>query len=568
MLDASPAQPLIRLHAPKDAPRPGEADRERTQDANSAAASAPGIAVVIVTWNRKAVVSDALAAVARQDYPLDRLDVVVVDNASTDGTLDFLTQRWRPERIVENPTDRAHEPDFRLPPPPPARTDAAEDAPRNAAGFRSLTIVRNAHNHGGCGGFNTGFAFIERVLDGPGAASPPEFVWLVDDDIDLPPDALTHLTRTAAADPAIGLVGSRTVNFDQRDTTTETTIYFDAERGLMGPEPPPHHRLYADHQRWVAQTGGTKGPLRFSGVREVDVVSACSLLARWSAVKKVGFWDHRYFIYCDDADWSLRFPRHGYRVVVSLDAVVYHTYWLQKLTPTRAYYAQRNTLWMMQKAVRPDRLRRATLRWLATIMRDALKAAAHCRLHHAGIYLRTARDIMDNRGGKLDAPAETKPLAQALADAGATRPGATVLVMATRPGFAAAADDLRRALGPGAAAARWVYALPESHPAPAATSGAALLRFLPSRGSKLRANLPFLLRPPAATIIFDNANDLPLLRSRVNLHIDRKKPEAAAVEADGLLRRGAFLARWTFTAARCILYALRVRPYVPTGKYG
>lgn len=35
------------------------------------------------------------------------------------------------------------------------------------------------------------------------------------------------------------------------------------------------------------------------------------MLAHWSGVKKVGFWDYRYFIYCDDADWCLHSRRRG-----------------------------------------------------------------------------------------------------------------------------------------------------------------------------------------------------------------------------------------------------------------
>ena len=75
------------------------------------------------------------------------------------------------------------------------------------------------------------------------------------------------------------------------------------------------------------------------------------MLARWGGVKKVGFWDYRYFIYCDDADWCLRFAQAGYRVVLSLDAVVYHTPWHHKLTPARAYYAMRNIMWVLRKVL-------------------------------------------------------------------------------------------------------------------------------------------------------------------------------------------------------------------------
>jgi len=250
-----------------------------------------------------------------------------------------LDAKWRPDAIVDNPTAAAHEPAF-------AAADPDCDW-EPAHPFASLTIIRNRHNLGGCGGFNTGLAFLEARLERPD--NPLDYAWLVDDDVDLPETALSQLTKTAQADRSIGLVGSRTVDFADRETTIETTIYFDYENGWMGPDPTPAHPRFEEHRRWVEAAGGTRGKLAFSGVRDVDVVSACSLLARWSAIGRVGFWDSRYFIYCDDADWCLRFPKAGFRVVLDLDAVVYHTYWLSKLTPVRAYYSQRNLIWLIQK---------------------------------------------------------------------------------------------------------------------------------------------------------------------------------------------------------------------------
>src|SRR5262249_40965382 len=185
------------------------------------------------------------------------------------------------------------------------------------------------------------------------------------DDAEFPPDALRRLVEAAEADETIGLVGSRTVDIGDRQTTIESTIYFDFRRGRMGDEPPPGNPKREEHQRWIASLGagaGPKGRHAYTGLRDVDVVSACSLLARWSAVRKVGFWDYRYFIYCDDADWCLRFAKAGFRVVCNLDAVVYHTPWHLKLTPARIYYSQRNVVWLMQKIIPRGRLRWATAR--------------------------------------------------------------------------------------------------------------------------------------------------------------------------------------------------------------
>lgn len=541
--------------------------------AETARPTDPNIAVVIVTWNRRQAVSVVLAAIARQRYPADRLDAVVIDNASTDGATAALVEHWRPERIIDNPTPAADQPDFRPRPTTPG--------PGNHGGFRSLTIVRNTENHGGCGGFNTGLAFVEQVLDAPGR-DRPDYVWLVDDDVDLPPDALRRLVTTGESDERIGLIGSRTVDFHDRTTTLETTIYFDAAEGRMAPDAPPGHRLHADHRAWAARAGGTRGQRPFTGVREVDVVSACSLLARWSAVKKVGFWDRRFFIYCDDADWCLRFARAGYRVVCDLDAVVYHTYWIQKLTPARAYYSERNRLWMSQKAMPKDRLRRAVVRATGGMLLASRKAATHCRLFHAEILRRTVHDLVTGRGGKLDDEGPPfRPLLDCFEQAGALSPRAEVLVMCSHAESITWADDLRARLTHAMIDAgvihrqpRWTYLVRDGVPDP--NGGAhpehrpARIVFNPNRRSKWRVQRAWLRRPPDAVVVFDQHNDFPLIRSRWNIHVDRRRPGEGQAERDGLRPRLKFFVRWCVTALRSAWHGLRVKPAAPGagGKYG
>ncbi len=530
------------------------------------AVACASIAVVIVTWNRKESVAAVLRAIAAQTYPRDRLDVIVVDNASSDGTLEHLRGEFDPELVIPNHAAAAHQPEFRIPAPNGHHH-------RNRLGVRSLTVIRNEHNFGGCGGFNTGFSFVDLVLDASTRAQRPDAVWLVDDDVDLPPEALGHLVETLDRDPRVGVVGSRAVDYHNRDTTIETTIYFDFARGRMSETPIASHRLRPAHDAWVGAVGGTRGARAFSGVREVDVVSACSLLARWSAVRKVGFWDYRYFIYCDDADWCLRFSRAGYKVVCNLDAVVYHTPWFHKLTPARLYYSQRNIVWVMQKVFPPMRLKYATLRWLASIQYDCLLASMHRRIFHAEIIRRTAADIVANRGGKLDNEGPPKqPVIDALRRAGALRAGACVAVMCRHPDSLRWAAEIRRLAGEhGAKDVRWVDVVrndvPGAHEA-SAQAGAERLVYAPRLLSRLRRQLPLLRRRPDAVIVFDQTNDMPLLAGRHNIHIDRKWPEVAQVERDGFAPRAAFLARWLGTTIRSIIYAARVRPYVSPNRYG
>lgn len=524
------------------------------------------LAVIIVTWNRKELVTSVLRALTRQTIGASSIDAVIVDNCSTDGTLDHLVSHFCPERVVENPTDQAHHPNFQAPDRPPQGP--------NTLGFSSLTIVRNTANLGGCGGFNTGFAYVEHTLDG---AFPPEYLWLVDDDIDLPADAAANLARVAQADPSIGLVGSRTVDLNNRDTTIETTIYFDPKTGRMGDAPPANHPQSIAHCAWLRAVGSPRGQQPFSGVRDVDVVSACSLLARWSAVKKIGFWDYRYFIYCDDADWCLRFAKAGYRVVLSLDAVVFHTPWNHKLTPARAYYAQRNVLWLIQKILPARRLKPAMLRWSASILKQSLYAALHRRLFHAEIIRRSVHDMQTGRWGKLDSDGPpSKPLAESLHAAGLLRPGATIAIVCNRPDSLKWAAELRRTIadylgsrgsqgGPS-----YVEIVRNDTPGAESKPDPAVRRVVYSsrRRSRFRRQLTFLARAPDAVVVYEQDNDFPLVASGLNIHIDRRQPDKCQIEPDGPVHRLVFLARWFLTAARTLWFAARLRPYVSPTKYG
>jgi GT2 family glycosyltransferase len=131
------------------------------------------VVAVVVTWNRAALLREALAALDGQTVRPDR--VVVVDNASTDGT----------EAVVE-----------------------ASDLP--------LDVVRLLRNVGGAGGFAAG---IERAV----TAHACDYVWLLDDDTVPEPTALAELLSVACrcAEPPT-LLASRVVWTDGRDHPMNT----------------------------------------------------------------------------------------------------------------------------------------------------------------------------------------------------------------------------------------------------------------------------------------------------------------------------------------------------------
>ncbi|MEW6746554.1 MAG: glycosyltransferase [Planctomycetota bacterium] len=62
----------------------------------------PPVALVIVNWNGRDLLGDCLESLARLDYPSDRLRILVVDNLSTDDSLEFLRSRYPRVETVSN----------------------------------------------------------------------------------------------------------------------------------------------------------------------------------------------------------------------------------------------------------------------------------------------------------------------------------------------------------------------------------------------------------------------------------------------------------------------------------
>jgi biofilm PGA synthesis N-glycosyltransferase PgaC len=71
----------------------------------------PAVTVAIPTYNEARHIEEKLEDVYRQDYPRDRLEIIVVDSASTDGTAEK-AKRWtatHPDidvKVVEEPERR------------------------------------------------------------------------------------------------------------------------------------------------------------------------------------------------------------------------------------------------------------------------------------------------------------------------------------------------------------------------------------------------------------------------------------------------------------------------------
>ena len=74
-----------------------------TPGAPVAEAALPKVTVVVLNFNGRHHLERCFTSLAALDYPRERIDVLLVDNASDDGSVEEVRARWPWIRIVQNP---------------------------------------------------------------------------------------------------------------------------------------------------------------------------------------------------------------------------------------------------------------------------------------------------------------------------------------------------------------------------------------------------------------------------------------------------------------------------------
>ena len=221
------------------------------------------VAVVIVNHNTGDYLGRCVRSAAEAAGDA-RIEVVVVDNASHDGSARRAVEAMPNVRLIENPDNRG---------------------------------------------------FAAAANQGIGATSAP-FVFLLNPDAEILAGTLGGFLKVARDHPGAGAIGPIV-----RDP--EGSIYPSARKvptvaqavghSFLGPFlDNPFSRAYtmADWDRRTERT--------------VDWVSASCVLLRRSALEEIGLFDERYFMYVEDVDLCTRLRQGGWVVVFSPELEVLH----------------------------------------------------------------------------------------------------------------------------------------------------------------------------------------------------------------------------------------------------
>jgi hypothetical protein len=233
------------------------------------------LGVVIVTWNVRALVLnavDSLLADLRTSQLAAR--VVVVDSASSDGTVDAVRAR-----------------------------------------FPEIDVIACRENVGFVRGNNLGMRAL-GLMDAQ-VAKPPA-VYLLNPDTITQPGATRRLYDTLFSQARNGLVGARLSYGDGR--LQPSAFRFPGLVQLWAELFP-----FPDRLRETPLNG--RYPLaRYAGHAPfaVDFVLGATMMLRTEAAEATGLFDERFFMYCEEIDWAVRLRRAGWRVLCEPRAHVVH----------------------------------------------------------------------------------------------------------------------------------------------------------------------------------------------------------------------------------------------------
>lgn len=205
-------------------------------------------------------------------------------------------------------------------------TDGSEASVRDC--FPAVQVLQTGRNLGFSGGNNAG---ISRALQ-----VEPDYVLLINNDTLVEPDFLDHMVDAMEARPDAGAAGG-------------TICYYpDTER-----------IWYAGGKftSWRASSFSFHVDEPVERVRDRDVqvvtfITGCLMLIRASALRRVGFFDERFFMYLEDAELSLRFVEARYRLLYVPKARIYHRIQHQGDRPLPLYFGMRNRLLLIKLKTR------------------------------------------------------------------------------------------------------------------------------------------------------------------------------------------------------------------------
>jgi GT2 family glycosyltransferase len=254
---------------------------ERELPISRDAKASPYLAILILNYNGAQDTIACLESILKK--PRDEYEVVVVDNASSDGSVEKL-RVWAETRL------------------PPlevvVRSDDKTSVLKEPGQYSSLRLIllQTQSNLGFAGGNNVGIRYA--------LARGASWILLLNNDTIVGEDTLPSFIAGAERSGA-DLAGCRIYEYERRSTLWYAggTFSWWGDRTVTSLRLSPGERLAAVETDWI---------------------TGCCLLVRREVFEKIGLLDQRSFLYYEDVDFCRRAAAAGLKRFVVVDAKICH----------------------------------------------------------------------------------------------------------------------------------------------------------------------------------------------------------------------------------------------------
>ena len=246
----------------------------------------PRVSIIVLNWNGKHDTVECLESLSHISYP--NYEVIVVDNGSTDGSVEQFKARY-PE----------------------------------------IEVIENQENLGFAEGNNVG---IRAALQEDTA-----YVLLLNNDTIVDPQFLDELVDVAERDSRVGFAGPKIYYYDydsrgRKDVINSAGVKLNMWVGRVWP--------LGDHEIDAGQ---------YDRVQLVDTLIGSCLLVKTRVITEIGLLDPKFFAYWEETDWCSRGSAAGYTSIYVPQAKIWHKYAASSSGRPNDYYVTRNRFWFMRK---------------------------------------------------------------------------------------------------------------------------------------------------------------------------------------------------------------------------
>ena len=252
------------------------------------------IAVVILNWNTEGFLRKFLPGLVRSVETVHGAEVVVADNASTDGSMDVMREVF--------------------------------------PGVKTTVFEKNL---GFTGGYNEAF---HRIVDMVAEGEAPEYFVLINSDIEVATGWLEPLVEWMDTHPECGACAPKLHSYQQRDMFE----YAGAAGGFIDKYGYPfcRGRVLKTLERDMGQ---------YDSPAEVFWATGACLMVRSELWKRLGGLDSRFFAHMEEIDLCWRMKLEGYSVNVVPSSMVWHVGGgtLPASSPMKLFLNYRNNLLML-----------------------------------------------------------------------------------------------------------------------------------------------------------------------------------------------------------------------------